>query len=370
MNINFGKSILPWLLAVAVGLVGCSAERDRARNTPFQPGTQASGEPDFVLLWNAGPETARLSDELAAFVGWAFYGAIGFRSAAPPTSGVLQQGPGGSFTWQPGIPGGKFEVRTNSGRVIRMTIHSASSGWWNTGSGPAHTYRPRESHSIGLGFDVEIEEDGVLDVRLTQDWLPLSDARLAAAQSVYNQTYPQVGFDRSLTGDVWYRGRTWAVNATHRGIDDFAPHVARCGESLELTMEGGGEQLTASCLIGLFGHENFYAPYGNGGIHWSLEQQVVHVTGGTSWSVSSGSLRGALSHEAGYRPLLTGGGWPISGDILRNGSKVGRFAYRALVQPETAGEPVVAMQGGAFEVVQPAGRPAPVSLFDDPFIED
>jgi hypothetical protein len=353
-------------------LAGCADDRPASRNTPLQPGTQGSGEPDFALLWNAGPETARLSDELAAFVERAFYRANGGTNAAPPTSGVLQEGPAGNFTWQPGAPGGPFIVRTLAGREVTLTIHAANGGWQSANIGFSSPYDGRETQAEGLAFDVTILEPGSLDLRLRQEWLPAGDPRLTEADGAYDWIDVGDGFERVLGGSWTQASRTMTVTATHRGGRLVGPHIFLSEEALAFLLEGPDGHVTGTAVMGFSGGENFYAPGGTGGIGWLLEQNVTHSTGGVAWELVEGALSGYLQHAVWYWPLLVpeGGGWMVGGEIRRNGVNQGRFAYRALVQPQTTGEPVVAMQGGVFEVVQPAGRPAPVSLFDDPFIED
>lgn len=353
-------------------LAGCADDRPASRNTPLQPGTQGSGEPDFVLLWNAGPETARLSDELAAFVVRAFYHANGGTNAAPPTDGVLQEGPAGNFTWQPGAPGDDFEVRMLGGRVITLTIHAANGGWQVPEIGGSGFYVPREFHSAGLEFDVQVAESGAFNLRLTQEWLSPGDSRLDDAEALDDFFDGRDGFERSLTGGWPYLGRNWSLTAIHQGIDLYGPHLAASGESMLAILESSGEQLSVSCRLVHRGFEGFHVPGGSGGHDWLLEQGATHLTGGVYWSILDGVLQGSLTHNVWYAPLLVPdyGGWDIGGELRRDDEKLGRFAFDRLVQPGTPGEPVVVMQGGVRMPVMPAGRPAPVSLFDDPFIED
>lgn len=359
-------------VVLALALAGCAEDNPGSRSTPLQPGTQGSGEPDFELLWNAGPETARLSDELAAFVERAFHRANGGTGATPPKSGVLQEGPVDNFTWQPGAPGGPFIVRTLAGREITMTIHAANGGWQSANIGYVTLYDGRETQAAGLAFDVTISEPGVFDLRVRQEWIAPGDPRLAEAESVYEWLNGGDGFERVLSGNWTQAARTLQVTATHHGIRLVGPHLYASEEALAFLLEGPEGQVAGTALMGFSGGENFHAPAGSGGIGWLLEQSVTQSTGGVTWDLVGGVLSGSLQHPVWYWPLLVpqGGGWMAGGEIRRNGVNQGRFAFRALVQPGTPGEAVVAMQGGVLETVQPAGRPAPVSLFDDPFIVD
>jgi hypothetical protein len=360
--------LAPVLLTLV--LAGCADDRPASRNTPLQPGTQGSGEPDFALLWNAGPETARLSDELAAFVSRAFIRAAGEPLRVPATGGVLQQVTGGGFAWTPGAAGTPIEVRTFDGRVLTLTAHSGTGGFLLADPFGLDFGLVREALVMDWSFDVEIEEPGVIDVRITQAWLPANDPRLDGAQSV-SGWQDEPGFERTITGILPRGATSWTTSAVHRGVIIVASHGSWVGESLSLSLEAPGQQYSAETLVGLNDFHSFHTGQG-GYTGWRLAQTSSHVVGGETWSIAGANLLGGYFRYAGYAtPVVPDdGGWEAGGELHRNGGKIGRFAFAALVQPGTLGEPVVAMQGGVFEVVQPAGRPAPVSLFDDPFIED
>lgn len=355
---------------LTLALSGCADDRPTSRNTPLQPGTQGTGEPDFALLWNAGAETARLSDELAAFVARALRGT----STGGPVStrGVLLEQSNGSWTFTPGSGSDPLIVQMASGRVLTLEFQSASG---IVGATDPFELVPgtREALTIGAQFDVRIVETGALDVHLVQTWLPLGDPRLAdAAAAAGGFLAGRDGFERVLSGDWDRPGQDFTINATHYGLMLYGPHLNEFGEEITVAIESADGRVESHAFLALRSYEFFHQPGGSAGVGWLLEQDATQTTGGVTWSISSAEHFGGLGHDVWYAPMLVGdpAGWKAVGDLHRNGEKLGRVSFPVLVQAGTIGEPVAVLQGGVFEVVQPAGRPAPVSLFDDPFIQD